>query len=348
MNRIDKRKLERYEMVVYVSLLLFAVVLGFVGNSINQGVIKAITINLASELLAVGILFFIINRMFLLGDSDYLPRKLLDILTRDNSPLIMKFDLFKSELYAQIQQMSKQIGEEVNTKLDLDSNELYSFYGLLGTKTGVIFQNFRVSRDGDNENTNAISSLWSDTLYGNSVSAKIIGSEVEPFLRIEFQSFEYSWGCSIVVRPQDQRAIERGSQQLNYLVFQTRIPQEALQNTDLLQDVGIAIRLVNGKYQHWDYGNKAGEYIQFQVKADGVWNISVCIDLQDKRKWSHFTGDGNQYISQDEMSNADFSVISAVVIKVGKFLGIRNELGYGKGMVDIKDIRFSPDPVKMS
>jgi hypothetical protein len=348
MNRIDKRKLERYEMVVYISLLLLAVVLGFVGNSINQEVIKAITINLASELLAVGILFFIINRMFLLGDSDDLSRKLIDILTRDNSPLIMKFDLFKSELYARIQQMSKQIGEEVNTKLDLDSNELYSFYGLLGTKIGMTFQNFRVSRDSDGENTNAVSFLWADTLYGNSVNAKVIGSEVEPFLRIEFQSFEPSWGCNIAVRPQNQRAIERRSQELNYLFFQARIPQEALQSSDLLQDVGIAIRLVNGKYQHWDYGNRAGEYIQFPVKGDGTWTV-VCIDLQDKKRWSHFISDGNSHINEEEKNNADLSILAAVIIKVGKFRpGIRGELGYGKGVVDIKDMRFSPDPVKMS
>ncbi|MEA5463874.1 hypothetical protein [Leptothoe sp. PORK10 BA2] len=347
MNRIDKRKLERYEMVVYISLLLLAVVLGFVGNGINQEVIKAITINLASELLAVGILFFFINRMFLLGDSDDLPRKLLDVLTRDNSPLIMKFDLFKSELYARIQQMSKQIGEEVNTKLDLDSNELYSFHGLLGKRRGMTFQNFRVSRDADCENTNAVSFLWADTFYGNSVNAKVISKEVEPFLRIEFQSFEPSLGCNIAVRSQDQRAIELRGQELNYLCFYARIPQEALQSPDLLQDVGIAIRLVNGKCQHWDYGDKSGEYRQFSIKGDGTWTV-VCIDLQDKKRWSHFTGDGNQYINQDEMSNADFSVVSAIVIKVGKFLGIRGELGYGKGMVDIKDIRFSPDLVKMS
>jgi len=230
----------------------------------------------------------------------------------------------------------------------LDSNELYSFYGLLGTKIGMTFQNFRVSRDSDGENTNAVSFLWADTLYGNSVNAKVIGSEVEPFLRIEFQSFEPSWGCNIAVRPQDQRAIERRSQELNYLFFQARTPQEILQSADLLQDVGIAIRLVNGKYQHWDYGNRAGEYIQFPVKGDGTWTV-ICIDLQDKKRWSHFISDGNSHINEDEKNNADLSILAAVIIKVGKFRpGIRGELGYGKGVVEIKDMRFSPDPVKMS
>jgi hypothetical protein len=145
----------------------------------------------------------------LLGDNDDLPHKLLDILTRDNSPLVMKFDLFKNELYARIQQMSKQIGEEVNTKLDLDSNELYTFFGLKGTRTGSMFQDFRVYRsDPRRPNDNAVSFLWADTLYGNTINASVQNNG-ESFLRVEFQSFSsQSWGCNIAIKPQNQRASE--------------------------------------------------------------------------------------------------------------------------------------------
>lgn len=53
--------------------------------------------------------------------------------------------------------------------------------------------------------------------------------------------------------------------------------------------------------------------------------------------------------SDGENINANLSILAAVIIKVGKFRpGIRGKLGYGKGVVDIKDMRFSPDPVKMS
>jgi uncharacterized ion transporter superfamily protein YfcC len=74
---MDKRKLKRYEIAVYGLLLAFAVILGLIGDRISQDTIKAIIVNLSSELLAVGILFFIINRIFLLSDDNGLLNKLL-------------------------------------------------------------------------------------------------------------------------------------------------------------------------------------------------------------------------------------------------------------------------------
>jgi hypothetical protein len=333
-----------------------------------KGFLQGISGNIIATTMSFLVVYIFIMRENVFGDSQDVYRRILNQIDlsinqlRDgilgkienrsdldsNSFFENKLELLKSDLISQMRQITEDIGNQVNTKLDFDSNELYSFYGLLGTKIGIVFQDFRVSRDSGSENTNAISSLWADTLYGNSVNAKVINSEHYSFLRVEFQSFESSWGCNVTVRPQDQRALDRRSLELNYLLFQARIPPEALQSPDLLQDVAIAILLVNGKYQHWDYGNRAGEYIQFPVKEDGSWT-NVCTNLHDKTKWSHFTGDGNQHINQDEMNNADFSIISAVVIKIGKFRpGIRGELGYGKGVVDIKDMKFSSDPVKMS
>ena len=63
-------------------------------------------------------------------------------------------------------------------------------------------------------------------------------------MKIEFQSFEPSWGCNVTIRPQNERAVDLKTQELNYLFFQARIPTEVLQDSDLLHDVGIAIRLV--------------------------------------------------------------------------------------------------------
>lgn len=67
---MDNRKLKRYELTVYIVLLLIAALLAVSSNAIPQDTIKSITINLASEFLAVGVLFFIIKRFFLLGDDD--------------------------------------------------------------------------------------------------------------------------------------------------------------------------------------------------------------------------------------------------------------------------------------
>jgi hypothetical protein len=82
---MNKRKLKRYEIAVYGLLLAFAIILGLIGDRISQETIKAITVNLASELLAVGILFFIINRVFLLDDGGSLDKVLDEISTIKSS-----------------------------------------------------------------------------------------------------------------------------------------------------------------------------------------------------------------------------------------------------------------------
>lgn len=67
---MNKIKMQRYETVIYIALFLLAIILMLVGNYIIiDGTTKAVFINLSSELLAVGILFFILKRLFLLGDD---------------------------------------------------------------------------------------------------------------------------------------------------------------------------------------------------------------------------------------------------------------------------------------
>ena len=89
---MDKRKLKRYEIAVYSLLLTSAMVLGFIGDRITQETMKAITINLASELLAVGILFFIVNRIFLLDADDGFPSQILHEVSRIQSLLQKEFE----------------------------------------------------------------------------------------------------------------------------------------------------------------------------------------------------------------------------------------------------------------
>jgi hypothetical protein len=69
MNPKDRIKLKRYEMAVYVMLVALSVVFAFAGNSFPQGTINSMLINFASDLLSVAVLFFVINKVFLLGDD---------------------------------------------------------------------------------------------------------------------------------------------------------------------------------------------------------------------------------------------------------------------------------------
>lgn len=78
---MDKDKLKRYETVIYLFLVTIGVIFGFVGDRISNESLKSITLNLASELFAVAILFFIINRFFLMGDDGNTSRKILDEIT---------------------------------------------------------------------------------------------------------------------------------------------------------------------------------------------------------------------------------------------------------------------------
>jgi hypothetical protein len=347
-------------------------------NSTVSGFIQGISGNIIATTLSFLIVYIFISSRDALGNSRNSHRQLNEIDLRihqmrdevlsnlnnmsnqiggeietkldldSNSSFGMKFDAFKADLLAQIQQMGQQIEEEVNevnTELNLaDSNDLYRFYGLTDVKPGMIFQNFRVSRDRDDGNVNAVSFLWADTLFGNTINARVV-NEVEPFLRIEFESLESSLGCNVAIRPQNEIAVKH--QELNFLFFQARIPKEALEDPALIHSIGIAIRLTNGKYQQWEYASRPGQYIQFPINEDGAWT-PVCINLQDKNQWSKFKSDGNPHLKEEEQDKADLSIISAVIVKVGRFLpGIRGELGYGKGKVDIKEIKFSFDQVRI-
>jgi hypothetical protein len=87
---MDKDKLKRYETAVYISLSLLAVVFGFVGDRISNESLKSITLNLASELLAVAILFFIINRFFLMGGDGDTPQRIIDEIKAIKNDLRVK------------------------------------------------------------------------------------------------------------------------------------------------------------------------------------------------------------------------------------------------------------------
>lgn len=103
---MDTRKLKRYELLVYGLLVAIAIILGIIGDKLPQETLKAIIVNLASELLAVAILFFIINRMFLLGDDGSLSNKILD-----------EIKIIKNSLHQEFTQAQKRQEQKISVIL---------------------------------------------------------------------------------------------------------------------------------------------------------------------------------------------------------------------------------------
>jgi hypothetical protein len=53
---------DKYQLMVYVCLVFFAIILGGVGHYLPEGTVQSILINLCSELFAVAVLFFLFER----------------------------------------------------------------------------------------------------------------------------------------------------------------------------------------------------------------------------------------------------------------------------------------------
>jgi hypothetical protein len=79
MNRNDRGKLERYDNAVYAALFAFSVTFGFIGNSLPQGTLNSMAINFASDLFSVAVLFFIVNKVALLGDDNTASKTLQEV-----------------------------------------------------------------------------------------------------------------------------------------------------------------------------------------------------------------------------------------------------------------------------
>ena len=224
----------------------------------------------------------------------------------------------------------------LNTKPE---HELYRLYGLHGLRKSSLIQNFNVSRKGDTHNINAIQFLWADALFGNSISAKHMKDGKT--LRIRFDHMG-GWGCNITIRCQDGLACLNENKS-RYLSFDARIPLEEIQRfaeSELLHEVGISIRIVNGLLQHWEYGLGTKEYIVVPVKKSKWGGKPVKVDLSDRLLWHQFTSDGNTKINQE---GPDFSIIAAVILKFGKIPLDPIEPQPGKGIVEIRAINLSDE-----
>lgn len=226
----------------------------------------------------------------------------------------------------------------------------YRFYGLKGVRNDDnVFQDFRISCQ---ENPNAVQFLWADACHSNVITGKIICESAVPCLRVQFDH-KGGYGCNIAIRSKNSRAISVGNK-YRYLIFDARIPQEEL---DCSENICIAVRIVNGCFQQWEYAIKQSEYIHLPVNKN-EWDddqASIKIDLARKDSWHLFTSDGNS-ISFDGhcdytrgTDDPDFSVISAVILKFGTYRVTEyskqhsGEPVEGKGVVDIRALHFISD-----
>jgi hypothetical protein len=112
MNSNNQRKLKRYEINAYVILLTLSVIFAFVGNSISQGTINSMMINFASDLLFTAVIFFVINKVFLLGDDG----------TTDN--ILQEVNAIKESIENQLNQAQKRQQQKISVILQNGGNSL--------------------------------------------------------------------------------------------------------------------------------------------------------------------------------------------------------------------------------
>ncbi|HEX3019723.1 MAG TPA: toll/interleukin-1 receptor domain-containing protein [Chitinispirillaceae bacterium] len=213
---------------------------------------------------------------------------------------------------------------------------LYHLFGLKGIRTGdVTIQDFAISRVGMGEkNINAVQYLWADTFTGCKINA-VIKKDRIPCLRVEFDH-RGGWGCNLAIRPKCEMAYHNKG--YRYLVFDAILPKDMeTESNDLLKEVSVAVRIVNGRLQHWEYSVHSREYINLIVK-ESTWGLEpVKIDLMSDN-WHLFTSDGNIKTYDDD---PNFSTITSVILKFGSTPDVTGEPARGKGIIEIRSLYLS-------
>jgi hypothetical protein len=304
-----------------------------------QDFLSSIFTALASFL---AIYFFIESRGIRFSSSDEPSYNSPDLLPTNKIQSFL--DGFKLDLKNEIDQLITlklpEVGREIDIAIDYTKLELFKMMGLGNPQKRTVFQDFNIYREEKAiGNINAVSYFWADTLFGDAINAKIIQESDQSFLRIKFESHLGSLGCNLAVRPQNQRPADLTDTGLAFLTIWARVPEESSQDSDNLSSVGIAILIVNDKLQQWQYAYNENRFLQRRVDKGNWQRIDIPLSVDDGH-WSLFKSDGNQRMDGD-LGHPDFSVIAAVVIKVGMFTGKRSELEAGKGIIDIDKIEFS-------
>lgn len=186
------------------------------------------------------------------------------------------------------------------------------------------------------EFNNPVSYLWADLRGKNKIEASLIADEQKtPVLRIAFRNDEGTWPSNIALLPQGLIARKRLPDQ-RYLAFEALSVERSRKNSATRHPVVVAVRIIDGYLQHWEYTHPFGEYHLFDVSP--LEYTRCAVDLADTSKWRLFNSDGNRFGPQQPL----FELICGLVIEVGrKTDAVR--AGHGMGEVCIRNIRLASD-----
>lgn len=96
---VDRKKKERYLLAVYSVVLLLSIVLIFVGLQITeQPDLKSIILNISTELFAIVLIFFVINKIFMVDQWN--AEEKIELLTKsiENSKKTRAIDFFEYKI----------------------------------------------------------------------------------------------------------------------------------------------------------------------------------------------------------------------------------------------------------
>jgi hypothetical protein len=210
----------------------------------------------------------------------------------------------------------------------LQSVPLHTFGGLRrAVRHENLFQDFVIDRR-DFTNPSPISYLWADVYRGGSVNANIEETQ-PPVLGVKFENKPSSWPSNVSIRPTGQQAVTtRGARAL---AFDARVAPAEQSDSGALSEVFIAVRVVNGWFQHWAYGPGAGSYRLLSIR-DQWATIEILLNAEG---WWLFGSDGNYCFGPQRR---DFAVIASLVIEFGSE-GLERP-GPGRGTVQIRNVRL--------
>lgn len=277
-------------------------------------------------LLVFGVIFIVLSSCDIKSGS-LLPHPSDRLLVIGIVLIILSFVLF---IYSAKKEAIRRNGGK-----SMPQSLCYRCYGLKETRRASddnVFQDFKIN----DSNPNAVQFLWADVYRHNIINGEIFSENI-PWLRVRFDH-KGGYGCNIAIRPKEWKALCNDGN-YRYLTFDARIPAEEIEkDSNLLKNICIAVRIVNGYFQHWEYAVSPKEYKLLDVDTT-EWGGQFRIDLTKKEWWHSFSdSDGNP----DGPKVADFSIIASIILKFGKrpTPNGRRVLDPGKGVIDIRELRL--------
>jgi hypothetical protein len=221
---------------------------------------------------------------------------------------------------------TKRSAPEIEPNQDWENlkSQLYTFCGYTKElRDSDVIQDFKVERR-QYRNPNPVSHLWADAYKGSWIRARV-AEMGGPHLEVSFENTPDSWPCSLAIRPIRERAVTtRGRKRL---AFEAQVSPETP-----MGEVTVAVRVVNGWYQHWIYGAGPNTNIPEQI-TETPRTIEIPLDARDL--WWLFPNDGNRFFGPPEF---DYSIIASVILHFG---GHAHAFpGPGRATVQIRNVHL--------